>query len=437
MSDTLLLCPRPLARCAGRLLLLPLLPQRPPLKPLPSEIWSEVFSFVLSESLAANPLADRARLCMSLVMVCRSFKDVALPLMYGRIKIRTVSCLDKLSTCLCAADQKWDSIRRIPYSTPGRWVQVLDLSELADTVDSRLVYTVDLLLTNLFPLVPFLTKLCLTPAVPLSRRVFSSLTNRDGNSNLRSLGGICYDASFHSPVATGGDPFVRLLQRCYNLERLEIIGRGFDSDFESFPDALFQEPASTVKLFLPKLHSLTILSMPTSSLLVSLLDTRLPRLRALSITPYDDIPYPASCTSRFLDVHGQSIFTLSFFTPKSWPTLLHPSPSTLFHTCPNLRHLSLEYPLPELALPDSTLPTLPLQIVSIPRPDMRFWRVLERLLPYLPSLKAVRIRDVRWLDPGMSNRAQETGVQGELRNWRRRLGRRGIRVLDADWQDMR
>lgn len=436
MSDTLLLCPRPLARYAGRLLLLPLLPRRPPLKPLPSEIWSEVFSFVLLQSIATNPSVDKARLCMSLAMVCRGFKDVALPLMYANVNIRTVSCLEKFTTCLYAADQKWDSIRRIPYSTPGRWVQVLDLSELTDTLDCRQVYAVDLLLTKLFPLVPFLTKLCLTPAVPLSRRALSSLTNRDGNSSLKALGGICYDASFHSPVATGDDPFVRLLQKCHNLERLEIIGKGFDSDFESFPDSILQEPASTVKLCLPKLHSLTILSIPASSLLVSLLNNGLPRLRALSITPYDDIPYPASCTSRFLDVHGQSLYTLSFFTPKSWPTQLHPSPSTLFHTCPNLRHLSLEYPLPDLSLPDPRSTTLPLQIMSIPRPDMRFWRVLEQLLPCLPSLRAVRIRDVRWLCPGMSSRAQETGVQGELRNWRRRLGRKGIRVLDADWQDM-
>ncbi|KAI6031530.1 hypothetical protein BKA83DRAFT_4201769 [Pisolithus microcarpus] len=392
MSDTLLLCPRPLARYAGRLLLLPLLPRRPPLKPLPSEIWSEVFSFVLLESIATNPSVDKARLCMSLAMVCRRFKDVALPLMYANVNIRTVGCLDKFTTCLYAADQKWDSIRRIPYSTPGRWVQVLDLSELTDTLDCGQVYAVDLLLTKLFPLVPFLTKLCLTPAVPLSRPC-------------KALGGICYDASFHSPVATGDDPF----------ERLEIIGKGFDSDFESFPDSILQEPASTVKLCLPKLHSLTILSIPASSLLVSLLNNGLPRLRALSITPYDDIPYPASCTSRFLD---------------SWPTQLHPSPSTLFHTCPNLRHLSLEYPLPDLALPDPRSTTLPLQIT------VRFWRVLEQLLPCLPSLRVVRIRDVRWLCPGMSSRAQETGVQGELRNWRRRLGRKGIRVLDADWQDM-
>jgi len=356
--------------------------------------------------------------------------------MYAHVKIHIVSRLDKFTTCLYAADQKWDSIRRIPYSTPGRWVQVFDLSELSGTLDSRQLYTIDLLLTKLFPLIPFLTRLCLSPMVSLSRRAFASLTNRDGNYNLQALGGVCYDASLSSIVATANDPFVQLLHKCPNLERLEIVGSGMEIDSDSLPGNPLGMPASTVKLILPKLHSITILSMPSSSLLFALFNASLPRLRALSITPYDDIPFPSSCTSRLLEIHGQSLNTLSFFTPKSWPTQLHPSPPSLLRTCSSLRHLSLEYPLPDLALPDSTPASLPLQILSIPRPDNWFWRVLERLLPSLPSLKAVRFRDVRWIGRGMSIRAQETGVQGEMRDWRRRLGRRGIRVLDGDWQDM-
>jgi len=42
---------------------------------------------------------------------------------------------------------------------------------------------------------------------------------------------------------------------------------------------------------------------------------------------------------------------------------------------------------------------------------------------------------VRWLRKGMGLRAQEAGVQGEMREWRRRLLRRGIRVLDAEWKE--
>ncbi|KIJ65066.1 hypothetical protein HYDPIDRAFT_89048 [Hydnomerulius pinastri MD-312] len=438
MSETILLCPRPLARYAGRFLLLPLLPHQPPLKPLPSEIWTNIFSLAVFATASEAPQrksADGARMCFSLML------EVALPLLYSHVQIRTVSGLDKFTSRLYTADQKWDSIRRIPYSTPGRWVQTFDLSEMAATLESRQGFMVDSLLTRLFPLMPFLAKLSLSSALPLSRRALSSLTNRDGNSNLRSLGGICYDVSFSSAVSTGEDPFVQLLQKCHNLERLEIIGNAIDPiDLESYPDGLevIQVPALTVKLNLPRLHSITLLSMPSSSLMYALLSTSLPRLRALSITPYDDIPYPGSFTSKFLDIHGKSLSTLSFFTPKSWPTRLHPSPCTLFHTCPNLRHLSLEYPLPVLILPastDSTPVVLPLQILSIPRPNGDFWRTLERLLPSLPSLKAIRTRDIRWLRRGMTNRAQEAGVQGEMRDWRRRLARRGIRLLDGDWKE--
>ena len=81
----------------------------------------------------------------------------------------------------------------------------------------------------------------------------------------------------------------------------------------------------------------------------------------------------------------------------------------------------------------SIYPKHPLQILSIPRPDARFLSVLESLLPKLPGLKVVRARDIRWLRAGMSSHAREAGVQGEMREWRRRLARRGISVLDATW----
>ena len=41
--------PRPLARFPGSFLLLPLLPRPRPLKPLPSEVWSKVLSYVIDD----------------------------------------------------------------------------------------------------------------------------------------------------------------------------------------------------------------------------------------------------------------------------------------------------------------------------------------------------------------------------------------------------
>lgn len=159
------------------------------------------------------------------------------------------------------------------------------------------------------------------------------------------------------------------------------------------------------------------------------------------LTPYDDIPFPVSLSSLFLQTHGQHLRTLFLVTPNSWPTRFHPSPTTLLHTSPNLKHLSLEYPLPSLTVPfktsltspASSSPALSLEILSIPRPNGDFWVTLEELFPFIPALKIVQTRGVRWLRHGMNSHAQEAGIQGEMKAWERRLARRGIRLLDDNW----
>lgn len=386
------------------------------------------------------------RSCLLLMLVCKGFKEVAIPLLYSSVCLHSVNSLQKFTAHLHSADKMWDSIRRIPYSTPGRWVQVLDLSELLAGLDSSAYYAVNALLTQLFPLLPFLANLTLYSGFLLSCRALASLTYRDGSSNIRALGGIYYDPFIYSTAATGEDPFVQLLRVCINLELLEVTGVGLDdTDFESHLDNTesLKTPYIAAPLCLPHLRSLTLLSMPSSSLMYALLHSPLPCLRTLSLTPYSDIPFPASLSSLFLETHGQHLRTIFLFTPKSWPTRYHSSPTTILHTSPHLRYLSLEYPLPALTVPFETPLTgvssfvLPLQILSIPRPSSDFWVILERLLPFLPSLQIIRIRDVRWLRHGMTSRAQEAGVQGEMREWNRRLSRRGIRLLDGNWKESR
>jgi len=66
-STAILLHPRPYEKYAGILLLVPLLPKPKPLKPLPAEIWSEIFSFVLGTEREGR---DILRL---LTHVCKSF----------------------------------------------------------------------------------------------------------------------------------------------------------------------------------------------------------------------------------------------------------------------------------------------------------------------------------------------------------------------------
>ena len=349
-------------------------------------------------------------------------------MVYSHVPISRISALEKFHSHLHSAEQKWDSIRRIPYSAPGRWVQNLDLSDL-HFADQSQALRLDSLLTDLFPLLPFLSRLAMNPSFILSRRAIVALAERESNSNIRALEGLSYVPSRVSGVEQ--DLLVRLLDVCVNLEELEVIGQGPDPtelDF-AFDDASPVTPELSSTINLPKLHTMVLLHMHASPLMMCLLCSSLPSLRKLTVTPYDDIPYPVSLTSQFIAVHGKSLRSLLLFTPKSWPTRLHPSPSTLLDTCPNLRHLSLENPLPQLKCSG----THSLQILSIPRPNVDFWNVFVRLLPRLPNLCVLRTRDIRWLRKGMNSRAQEAGVQGEMLEWKKRLGRWGILLLDADW----
>lgn len=286
----------------------------------------------------------------------------------------------------------------------------------------------DSLLTQLFPLTPFLSNLSINPSFVLSRRALTSLAQREGSTRLHSISGLSYVPPLSS--LPDEDPFVQLLRHCPNLEVFVIVGQGLDPT-EFSGSAELPSMTTFVPLNLPKLSVMTLLSMHSSPLMLALLNTPLPRLRKLTITPYEDIPYPASLVSEFIITHGATLTSLSLFTPKSWPTRLRPSPDNLLICGPDLNHLSLETPLPALILTEKHN----LQILSIPRPKADFWRVFERLLPLLPKLAVLRARDVRWLRKGISLVAQEAGVQGEMREWQRRLSRWGIRLVDADWKE--
>ena len=334
--------------------------------------------------------------------------------------------LDKFAARLHAADQRWDSIRRIPYSAPGRWVQTLDLEPLR-CASSEDVLHLDTVLNQVFPLVPFLSALVVNAHTHLSRRALLSFTHRDGVQNMRVLKGI----QLMTSVRSDDDTFVELLRACTRLEELEIMGTGIDpTEMLDYDDVLDIPPA--YPLHLPFLRKLVALSMPCSPALFTLLHSHLPALRHLTLTPYDIDSVPCSIIPRFISTHGGKLTSLHLYTVKQWPTVLFPTPDTLLDICPCLKRASLELPLPRLTL--SHAEKHELEILSIPRPKPEFWAVLERLLPKLPKLRFVRARDVKWLGEGMSLRALETGVQGEMSLWRRKLGRRGIQLLDAEWK---
>ncbi|KAF7337723.1 RING finger domain protein [Mycena sanguinolenta] len=118
------------------------------------------------------------------------------------------------------------------------------------------------------------------------------------------------------------------------------------------------------------------------------------------MTPHDDIR--AALSSQFIATLGASSYGLH--STKSWPTRLHQSPHTVLCTADYPAPLAREAPFISAYPPPGSSHSL--QILSIPRPNADFWPVLERLLPRLPALRAVRARDVRWLRKGIGTSAQ-------------------------------
>ena len=329
-------------------------------------------------------------------------------------------------------------------------------------VHSTDLLSVDSNLTRLFPLLPFLTSLHLVPEMPLSDRVLTALQCKDGIGELRSLKGVKLSVPVgNAPAQSLGpspDAVVRLLRNCPRLEQLEIACTDtndlepepmVDLGFSSFRD----EAAVTLPpLYLPNLKFLCLSIVPTGSLFLTLLCTPLPSLRHLVVAPHSD-QHNAQLNA-LLATNGRSLISLRINTPRHLPTstgdvLAQP----LLTSCPELRYLALDQQLlPMLTLLEpaqdvdngesgggarsgSPRPHHPLRILTIPRPNARFLREVEVLLPHLPSLTVVRARDVRWLRAGVSGKALETGVQGEMHEWRRRFARRGVRLVDGDWRD--
>lgn len=365
-----------------------------------------------------------------------------------------MSILKKFTALMHDSDQKWDSLRRIPYSTPGRWVQSLKLSELEISSQAD-GYTVDALFSTLFPLLPFLMHLELSLSLQLSRRAFMSLAMRDGAQNLRVLTGIRYDAS---TIISGEDPLTELVSCCGGLEELEIVGTGpdnintlIDAEATSTLSALNSSPPRppAAPLHLPHLHTLTLLATPKSPLLLRLTHSTLPSLQSVTITPYGDLLPTHTLVTDFLATHGATITQLVLHTPKSWPTVRFPPPASLLSLLPNLTALSLEtlsfgFNIPETASESRPCAVTrctekgrddcghPLSVVWISRPQPSARAELLRAVARLPHLREVRARDVRWAHRGMSARALEAGFQGEMYAWRRLLAPYGVKMLDSD-----
>jgi hypothetical protein len=341
-------------------------------------------------------------------------------------------------------------------------VQALDLSEIM-LANSTELLAVDSSFTRLWPLLPFLTSLYLVPDMLLSKRALTAIACKDWIGELRSLKGLKVSApAGHAsvlvqPLAPSPDAVIELLRNCPLLESLEIacadtISPDLESDIDLDldPDSLRDEAKADAlppPLHLPNLESLYLSAIPIAQLFIALLRTPLPKLRNLAVTPYSG--RHTAQMSALLASHGRGLTSLRINTPRHLSTSTGDVPlPPVLTSCPELQYLALEQPLPVLLAPstpssapalgddgESSRPPHPLRVLTVPRPNARFLREVEALLPRLPLLSVVRARGVRWLRAGVSRKALEAGVQGEMHEWRRRFGRRGVRLVDSEWRD--
>jgi hypothetical protein len=327
---------------------------------------------------------------------------------------------------------------------------MLDLSEIALAHSTELLY-VDSSLTRLFPLLPFLTSLYLVPELLLSSRVLAALQCKDGVGELRSLKGVKVSVPVGNasaqPLAPSPEAIVRLLGICPRLEQLEMACTDAN-DLE--PESVVDLDSSYVReeeevtlsppLHFPNLKSLCLSTIPFGSLFLTLLRTPLPALRHLVVAPHND--QHTAQLSALLAAHGRNLISLRINTRRRLSSIGEVPPPPILTSCPELHYLALDqHLLPVLTLLEpaqdggSGPHPHPLRVLTIPRPNTRFLREVEALLPRLPSFTVVRARSVRWLRAGVSGKALEAGVQGEMHEWRRRFARRGVRLVDGDWRD--
>lgn len=361
-----------------------------------------------------------------------------------------------------AGEERWDNLRRIPHSTPGRWIQTVDISSLSGDLRPRSSkLRADTCLSDVFRLTPFLTGFTSDPKFVLSGRVMKALGEVSYKlTNLKGLAASEDSLSIpESPWLLKRDPLTALVRACAaSLEILEIIGTGAAQDEDTVNGIIVQHELQFVPIHMPRLHTLALHGVPSSPIFYTLLHSSLPSLVRLTFTVYPSrhSREAQSPSAAFLGAHGSTLESLILSTPPDWPppdyagTFTVPARGSpvylehsILHLLPKLVRLNLSFPLPPLLL----LPVRgsPLRTLLFPRP-------IPALLPFvlemsqgspdgrLPTIDGIGLKKVvwtksRWLrsDVGLSSRmARTAGDQAEMIRWRRALAKLKVQVIDAD-----
>ncbi|KAG9041141.1 hypothetical protein FS837_012682 [Tulasnella sp. UAMH 9824] len=411
------------------LLVCPLLPTKQPVHALsiPEEVWRQILHIVLGDiRLLKRALAGTGPpvvIGADLLSVCKAFKAALNPILYANPNISSQTALLSLRDTLVKADMHWDAIRRIPYSTPGRWITSLDISTLAPSIIKSRLAT-DTALTQLFHLTPLLSHLKLHPKLVLSRRALKSLQETCG-ARLKSIKGLGVPDVEMLPTAFVTDPVTELLTWTPELEELEVVGGGIgDFEDENEEDEEAEDDASEPRqlLSLTNLQRLSLIAVPRSPVFLALLGASLPNLVDLTLTSYraeevdeqvlaaqalgipigghggpalvGGFPGPqqpviplssSSSTSLFLQNHGEGLTKLTLLRAPDWPPIPFAPPRDLLTTSPNLKWLNF---INEKHSGNLETPSIRLDPPTKPHPltDLTLSRPYEDLLSSLETI---------------------------------------------------
>ncbi|WVW85715.1 hypothetical protein I302_107753 [Kwoniella bestiolae CBS 10118] len=382
---------------------------------------------------------DVTRCARGLMSVCKAWKPLVMKYLYSSPYLSTT--LPALTSCVLSGDSKWSDINLHTFSIPGRFITLLDLTTIPNTLHATEIRKACL---ALFPLLPNLTHLKLSPGeLPFH---LEEVGYAPFVKTLKCLEGVQVDVNVNED---GKDGLVELLKRTTNLEVLSVFG--------SPAQRLEVELAEVQSLDLPRLHTLKMEDVKSGHLLNCLVSSDLPNLTRLSITPLGDL------TNTFQEIHGSKIRSLTYLQSKYdiWPfntngTIL---PNGLIpcdkilDIYPNLQHLSFLIPdYNQLELIISSLrdsPSRPLSTLTIYKwqsspstssadgqpissrngvDTLSFLNGLARDPPR--GLRRINLDGFRWVKLELGKIALDAGKSGQMRKIAEVLGKVGIELGD-------
>jgi hypothetical protein len=411
--------------------------------------------------------------------------------LYSSPYIPSLDRLCSFATSVLKGDSRWDSLKRNPYSTPGRYVHVLDLSRLDEARGAHRPNTdegaspstgldstagdglrLNGCLNTLFPLLPHLEVLILPSSIPVAPSTLRALRSAPCRHQLKVLHGLVItqaiepNASYGwTPPADNGvappsdvDSMLLFLRAFPKLKDISIKGYG-----ENDPGlSTLQHPQPALELV--HLETLALHGVKSGLLIESLCQGAdehggdcLPALRHLDLASYANLP--GDRTVDFLRIHGRKLRTLTLRPPTDWPPLRVVPPSEVLVFCPRLE--VLRYMDPNTLPPEETFEDPAFSFTGSQHQSLRhlsitkwstapafrdgphppstgqFERLFHKLLHNLPpNLEDVTVENFAWLRKPLGKAGMSAGVNGLCRRLSGALALRGVRLLDKDGTEM-